>query len=820
MHVRRYSKHSGELMPDKQFPKNFDPSRCVLFLGAGFSAEAKNVLNLKPPVGRELEKEVKKLAKLADDDGSDLLDASGYALVHGFDLYGLLEGLYTIRQLAPEQRSILSHPWRRIYTTNYDNSVSVFRTEQGQSATDNIFDIGDDVPRKVRQGAVVHLHGSIARCQPDNVDKSLVLSRRSYVEQRVKKSGWWDWFDKDVRISQYVFFLGYDLNDFEPASYLIKYPGLTERRHFILRDPNSPVASSKLADFGIRHSFQLSGFVERLSNAKVQPVPKHENDLQAFRFIDLSKDNRLLSKPNSAEIQELLAFGKLRFDGVRATVPNSDYVVFRGETIRRCRDLLDQHDTLIIHSKIGNGKSVLSSELKITLSQSGSNCFEMRNNVTPPPQDLEFLESMENVVVFFPSYDSAVANKELLAGMHYSTRYVVEMQTGTLQVRFQEVSKLLGNSIGRVNVDELNDHDCANLRNLLTEGGLSSLAKSPRIRKGLEFRDFLLLAFDEPEIATRLRAVIDPMLATRAARKIICASAIFKAAGQEVDTGFIEDATGEDPYSVMNELGEQAWELFSYTIDQIEPHSAVLSEHILKKYISPKDFCDEILNLARESARRLDESEDYNSERFRRARALLSAVIRFSFIDSIIGQAPENRALISKIYEGCRRDELVKKEPLFWLQYSIFWQDEPRWDLAESHMEEAYERGRARPGFKFYQLDTNNLGLLCDIERYAEAGKSVARFDKIISAMDDCRTMIDDGNHRNHVLKAMLKIQPMIKARLEDFTRSQATGLTYALSLIIQKLESLTPSERATWGTDSCRDSLKAAVSSLTMRVY
>lgn len=805
-------------MPDQQFPTNFDPSRCVLFLGAGFSAEATNKLNSKPPVTRELEKAVKKLAKLPDDADSDLLDASGYALSQGVDVYGLLEGLYTIRQLTPEQREILSHPWRRIYTTNYANSVSVFRTEQGESATENIFDIGDNIPRKVRQGAVVHLHGSIAKCQPDNVDHSLVLSRRPYVEQRVKKSGWWDWFDKDVRISQYVFFLGYDLNDFEPSSYLIKYPELKDRRHFILRDPKSPVASTKLADYGIRHSFQLSGFVDRLSTAKIQPIPKHENDLQAFRFIDLSKDNRLISKPNSAEIQELLAFGKLRFDGVRATAPNSDYVVFRNETIRQCTDLLAKHETLILHSKIGNGKSVLSTALKITLSQSGSNCFEIRHNVTPPPQDLEFLATMENVVIFFPSYDSAIANKDLLSSMHYSTRYVVEMQTSTLQVRFQEVNKILGESIGRVKVDELDSSDCANLKTLLTAGGLSSLAKSPRIKRGLEFRDFLLMAFDEPEMATRLRAVIKPMMEKRAARKIICASAIFKAAGQEIDTSFIEDATDEDPYSVMSGLGEQAWELFRYNIDQIEPHSSILSEHILRRYILPKEFADEILNIAREAARRLEESDDYNSGRFRRARALLSAVLRFSFIESIIGKGPDKRALIAKIYEGCRHDDLVKKEPLFWLQYCIFWQDEPRWDLAESHMEEAYERGRARPGFKFYQLDTNNLGLLCDIERHAGRGKGVSRFDKIISAMDDCRAMIDDGNHRNHVVKAMLKIEPMIRVRLDDLTKSQATGITYALGLVIKKLESLTPSERAIWGTDSCRDSLKLAVSNLVQR--
>lgn len=807
-------------MTADDFPKNFDPSRCILFLGAGFSADALNKAGGNPPVGRGLEKEVKKLAKLDVDDSSDLLDAAGYAIKQGAALYELLDGLYTIRSLTSLQRDVLSQPWRRIYTTNYDNSVSVFRTEQGKSATDDVFDVADNAPRQLRQGAVVHLHGSIAKCRPDNVDGSLVLSRRSYVEQRVKKSAWWDWFDNDIRIAQYIFFLGYDLNDFEPASYLIKYPGMKGIRHFILRDAKSPVASSKLADYGVRHSFEMSGFVDQLANAKVMPVPKHENELQAFRYVDLSKDDKLVSKPTSAEIQELLAFGKLRFEGVRATMPNSEYVVFRERTISECVKSLYENDVLIVHSKIGNGKSVISGELKVILSKDGKNCFEIRENVTPPPQDIIFLSNMENVVVFFPSYDSAVANISLFADMHASTRYIVEMQTSTLHVRLQEVNRLLGGRIARVKVDELDREDAEKLRSLLVEAGLSRLSNSSRIKRGLEFRDFLLLAFEEPEIATRLRTVIEPMLSKRGARKVVCASAIFKAAGQQVDTSFIQDATGEDPYTVMTELGEHAWELFRYDIDQIEPHSAVVSEHLLKKYISPRDFTDEILNLAREAARRLDEAVDYNSERFRRARALLSSIVRFSFIESVIGTGDDNRFLVKQVYEGCRRDELVKKEPLFWLQYCIFWQDEKRWDLAESHMAEAYQRGLARPGFKFYQLDTNNLGLLCDIERHAEAPGVISRFDKVIEAMERCKDMVDDGNHRSHVMKALLKIEAMVKARSQDFTQSQATRLTYGINLIVQKFDDLTESERAIWGTDPCKESLRRSAKVLVDRHY
>ena len=308
------------------FPETFDPTRCVLFLGAGFSADATNKRGTNPPVGNDLVKAIKELSHLQEDVLAELSDAAGYAISQNLELFDMLEDLYTIKEISEGQRKVLSQPWWRIYTTNYDNLVTVFRTENEIKATEGIFDLSDEAPRQLRQGAVIHLHGSIAKCNRDRLSESLILSRRSYVEQRAKKSPWWDWFDRDIRTSQYVFFLGYDLNDFEPASYLIRHPDIKDRCHFILRTPNSPIAAAKLNDYGFRHDFELKGFVERLNRAKISPAPTHENELRSFRYIDLTKDNKLPSKPGSAEIQELLAFGRLRFDAIKATIPNSEYV--------------------------------------------------------------------------------------------------------------------------------------------------------------------------------------------------------------------------------------------------------------------------------------------------------------------------------------------------------------------------------------------------------------------------------------------------------------------------------------------------------------
>jgi len=796
------------------FPEIFDPSRCILFLGAGFSAEAKNKANTHPPVGNGLNQALKQLSKLPEDDTSPLTDTATYALSEQCDVYGLLESLYTIRELTELQRKALSLPWQRIYTTNYDNSVSVYRAETGTNLAKDIFDLTDDAPKQLRKGAVIHLHGSIAKCDREAPGKSLVLTQKSYVEQRVKKSLWWDWFDQDIKVSQYVFFLGYDINDFEPASYLLKYPGTEGRCHFVLRIPSSPVAAKKIAVFGTRHSFGLAGFVERMDRAKIEATPTHERELRSFQYVDLIKDDKLPHGPTSAEVQELLSFGRIRFDALKATWPTSEYAVIRNKALEKSVDELKKSKTLVVHAKIGNGKSVFLDELKIHLSQQGRRCFVLRSNIVPLPQDIDFIKSIRDPVIFFPDYDSAFTNIHFFSELSEEARYVVELPTSTLQVRMQEVQRRLG-KVARVDLDKLDYDDTQALQQLLSKAGLTSLSQSRQIKSGLEFRDFLLLSFEDPEIAKRLKEVITPLLQNRASRRLILVSSILKATGLPLDVGFIEEVIGDDPYAVMNGLGEPIHELVEYTMDKIEPHSAVLSEHILTKYLEPLDFIEVILSLASEAARRTTNTDDTLSERFRRARAILSAVIRFGFIDSVIGRVPDRRKIIQRLYESCRQDSLIQTEPLFWLQYSIYWQDEPRWDLAESHMLEAYARAEKRAGFKTYQLDTNYFGLLCDLELNSDARQPVQRIEQLLNTLDKCGSMIDDGNHRYHVAKAFMKLEPMLLKRAKDLTQQQSVALTYNLRIIIRKLENLTLSEKALGGTEACRISFENCIGKL-----
>lgn len=250
-----------------QFPENFDTERCLLFLGSGFSAAATNKRSGNPPVGNGLQKAI--LSEIEEEHADiDLKDAASYAVSRGLNLYGLLHDLFVITGLTEDQKTILAKRWRRIYSTNYDDAVEFFEKDGGTGIRRQSFSIDDDRPRKFPSNTMVHLHGYIHACDKKNVLSQLVLDHRSYAEQAALGSPWWDQFERDVQGAEWVFFVGYSLNDFAVAKYLTKDPRISRKTRFILRDPVSDYLLDRLEGYGSVDTISTGGFAEACANAR------------------------------------------------------------------------------------------------------------------------------------------------------------------------------------------------------------------------------------------------------------------------------------------------------------------------------------------------------------------------------------------------------------------------------------------------------------------------------------------------------------------------------------------------------------------------
>jgi hypothetical protein len=803
------------LMTPNGFPRGFDPTSSILFLGAGFSRSAQNVIGEAPPIGGELASKIKTLCDLPVDEPAGIQDLSRYAVDQGKNLHRLLSDLYTIKSLTGAQSKILSLPWLRIYTTNYDDAVEYHSIVEKKTKKES-YSTADTVPTQLRPGAIVHLHGYIHKCQPSTVLQQLVLSHFSYAQQRAQQSPWWQVFERDIRVSQNLFFVGYELGDFEPASFLTLNPSLVERTHFILRPNSSPVITSRLREYGSRHDIAVEGFADECALAVVGQKPEHANSLRAFRFFDPVKDDKLAGTPTPIEIEALFALGKYDPRRLVSTYPKAEYVAPRLEITRSIIASLDRVKTVILHSKIGNGKTMYRHALSMALSQNGYSCFEVRENVTPPAEEIDFIRKMKKAAIVFPSYDAAYSLIHLFNDMSEHSRFIVEINTGTIQVRSNEIFQRFPKPSERYNLNTLSQSDLRDVHRILDKAGLAPKNFNSRFKSNLEFRDIVLSVFENAAVRSRIDEIVKPVLAKSEIKVVIICSAILKAAGIETDPSFLRAISGIDPYQVLTEAGENVLEFVDFAHDRIEPHSAIFSDFLVRHYLPPHELVAAIFAMAVEAARRMNEEEGTQTLRAREARATLGSLLRFSFLSDLLRTCEDKNEQIRTVYEHGRQNIYIQGEPLFWLQYSIFMQDSGRLDLAERHMETAYKRGAERTGFLTYQLDTNYLGLLMELELDQSKTSPVKRVVEILELIEKMRAFLAEGNHRGHVLKVLSEVEGFLRIRSSGLTRGEAAAFTFQINLLIDSLEALSPDERALYGTDSVKLSLSRGLAALT----
>lgn len=165
---------------DEMF-RRITSGKAIIFTGAGFSRNAKNIANVEPPLAKELSKKIGALAGLGDDN-EDLMFTSHFYLKHGNknELLKLLKDNFVLREVSESHQKICSLPWRRFYTTNYDNSIELASLLVGKRIES--LDI-DDLPKDyLSQGDLcVHLNGVIDKATIADLDSKIKLTNSSYL---------------------------------------------------------------------------------------------------------------------------------------------------------------------------------------------------------------------------------------------------------------------------------------------------------------------------------------------------------------------------------------------------------------------------------------------------------------------------------------------------------------------------------------------------------------------------------------------------------------------------------------------------------------
>lgn len=798
------------------FPNNFDTERCLLFLGSGFSAAATNKRSGNPPVGNGLQQAI--MSEIDEENEEiDLKDAASYAANRGVNLYGLLHELFVITGLNDDQKTILGKRWRRIYTSNYDDAVEFFEKTTGSGSRRSSFSIDDERPRKIPSNSVVHLHGYIHACDKKNVLSQLVLDHRSYAEQAALGSPWWDQFERDIQGAGWIFFVGYNLNDFTVAKYLTKDPRISKRTRFILRDPVSEYLLDRLEGYGSVDPIATSGFAEACANAKTRDPISDFHQLHAFRLINPYKDNKAVARPTPVEIETFLTRGNYNFQSLASTYPKAEFALPRQSKMKEAIQALSDSKTLLLHSRTANGKSIFADMLSLELSAAGKSCVRYTSHSDIPPSEIEFLSQVNDLVVFFRTYDDVVAVSDEVAQLQANATFIVEINTGTDQVRRSEVHSFLPSPIGRLDLNPLERQDRQDFGELLSRSGIPSDGLDLSGRGRTELRDHLVDLLKSPYVKERLSSAIRPLLDDREAMKVIATACVMRAFSIHVGIDFIRAVTGGDPFDILLKNEVATLEFGALTPDELALHSAVFSEYFLKEHVGSRGTVSVICRLALEAAKRKKNGANLSSQRSREARKALGALLQYGRVSSLLGNDRETRKCVTDLYETLRDNNIINDEPLFWLQYSIFMQDLGNYGMARKHVETAYLRADATEGFRTYQLDTNYLKLI--LQAPADEDGFPGDTEVLFDLIDKVQNMLSAPDHRVHAIRVLEDIKVFCANHGAGLTDGERQRLSIQCLGIVGTLDALDVGIKTEFETDRSKAAVQEAVALIAARV-
>ena len=783
-----------------QIIDELDASGSILFLGAGFSLGAKNIRGRDVPSGTGLRDELARILKVTSDQYTLETLVEEVHSRQNLSLYRILYRLFTVNKLNKNHIDILNLSWRRIYTTNYDDAIEFHHSQKNNNLPSYMYD--DPKPRKLLNGSTIHLHGAIRSATEENILNQLILNESSYIRRHFEKSIWYDEFIRDMRFCDACFFVGYSLRDYHISALLLQNPVFQNKTYFVTRKKPDSILVNRLNPYGKILPIGVNGFADICRTASKPDFSGDLHTLKAFKYMDPLRDKKTLHPPTPIEILNLVTYGVFNYDRCLSTLPRAQYVVPRqdlaDQSVKELRDVR----CLLIHSYIGNGKSIFLYILAHKLSENGYRCFECRPNPIMQKKEFNFLATLGKVAIFFDSYDTAVEYVQQLAEELPNAKFIISIRTAIQDVRLHEVQARLPGPMHRISLNGMREKDANDFTELLDRSGVRVTGLEEAIRECQDFREIIVSLYNNVEIKEKVQQELTPILNDKRCRSVFIAIHLLNWVGHYVDAAFLRTVTGTDAYAEIGRFPEISRDVFRLDDDDIHVRSPMFSQYLLQRHFDTSDILDCVYSIITESVSRRAE---------RRYQAILSSVMRFSNLERALINDPGRLDSLAILFDKLHRDIEVNREPLFWLQYSILMTACRNLEAAERFIRSAYSRAENRPHFRTFQIDTYALRLFLLIETQSNGASTIARFDEIIDKFEKVRSMLWEESRRYHAIRVLGDIEPFVNERITEMASSEKAALVQHLGLAIRDLEQLPVDVQLETGSDAIRNSINRA---------
>ena len=768
----------------------------VLFVGSGFSRSAKNLDGQPLKTGGRLAEFLSEECGLSEpaslDDVADL-----YVAKHGTTkLVNLLTREFQVSKLGPEHPTFGRIPWKRIYTTNYDNTIELAYKANKRPIVPIAL---EDNIRRVRHATAhcIHINGFINDLTDEMLFTGFKLTDTSYSSRTFTDSAWAGQFRHDIAAANAVLFVGYSAYDLDIKRILLDSPEGCQKTLFAVGANPDELTRHKLSKFGRVEKEDTASLSQTISNILTTYTPREHTTVSGRYVVQVVAPAESMN-PRDRDILDLLLWGKVNRAFVWGAVTGSSAVpyVCDRESVSRCLQMLEDGERdIVVRSDLGNGKSVFLECLGAMAAQFGYAVLHLGNHGPGSVGEVEAAAHCdEKTLLLVDSYTLRRPEVEALAH-HRSGQLRVVFAARTLRhdVSFAWLYNLLGvDSIPEIDLDRLSERDRQWFCDTLDTYGLwGARAKWSRHRKLAFLRDncegrvssVLIAILSSPTIVERLTHVVNSISSAGRAYLEVAAS-VLAISVREIGTDLelLSNLVGAE---VLNQASfrnnEAIRELFDFESGRIIARSAVVGRHILTSSIDP-DVSVCALRTMAANADRLSGSGFYFQ--------ILRELTMFSNVQSVLpAQHKMNAVLV--YYESLKNFQSCKTNPNFWLQYAIAKLALESYEDARIKIATAYAHAKARAGYNTFMIDNTAARLELEQLIADPAGDRTQAMASFRKARIILNNQVSKLEYRHYPFRVAGKYEPFLAAHRLVLTAEDRKEIARAARFILRRIDAL-----------------------------
>lgn len=680
--------------------------RALLFLGAGFSSGTPNSGSGEMKTGQGFSDLL--APKVGLPPGTSLTDTSEAYLEHfgGAALVGALMAEFQAKSLLPHQIAMAKVPWKQIYTTNYDDIVE----KSFENSKSKMMSVNPDIPVAGVRGAerlCVHLNGSIIGITPERLASQIKLTDSSYLTSSLANSEWAVRFRQDIDAAQAVFYIGYSTYDLDIARLLFEKPALKEKSFFAVGSVTNPILKRRVEKFGTDLHLTAAEFFDELTKdeyavAATIDVPEY--------CIKKYKPQTSASPLKDTNVFDLFRLGQLKESFVfESLVGDIRYTLARQSVDKILQLMKNGPAAIVVHSALGNGKTVILDLLKAHASLAGYTIFSLLRQRDQLYEELEFALKQPGTLLFvvdnYPNWLDALK----FLGNHHKGNVAVVMaaRSGTNDVVAARVESLLKlGDLNEIAVDHLTEMEIVRIAQMMDVYGLwgeranLSLGAKQKFlinHCGREWQAILVELFKAPQIKERLDKLITDIRGEASYNLILSTILILAVVDYPATTEILTDLCGEQMLTVGFRQNPTIRELIDFDSDEVRLRSSVTGAFLLRNVADPEAVLSTLISITTAADRGASASREYST--------IMGSLMRFGNAQNFFPET-NSTAYVLRYYEAVKELAHCKRYPLFWLQYAmacLFIDDFAR---AGKYFASAYSFA-ALTKFRTYQIDNH-----------------------------------------------------------------------------------------------------------------